>query len=174
MKLIDDHEKAVELLTAYTGRLEARFDRLVEDPSTDRFTADDLMAAYLHGGRGFTRQVVADLLYSDTYAELLAEVGDDTHLFKAKKKQVTAALELFEALQELPGVGPATAAKLVARKRPKLFPVGVAGADEVWELREALAADADQVSAMKKARKDAGMPKSVTPLRVVEILNART
>lgn len=173
MKLIDDHDHAVEVLTAYTERLEGYFDHRGDDPSPDRFTADDLMAAYLHGGRGFTRQVVADLLYSQTYADLLAAVGEDSHLFKAKKKQVNAALELFDALQELPGVGPATAAKLVARKRPKLFPVGVAGADEVWALREDLAADSDQVSAMKKARKDAGLPKSVTPLRVVEILNSR-
>lgn len=172
MTFIDDHEKAVEQLSAYTGRLEARFDRVGQDPSPERFTADDLMAAYLHGGRGFTRQVVADLLYFDAYADLLSDVGDDVHLYKAKKKQVRAALCLFEALQELPGVGPATASKLVARKRPKLFPVGVSGAEEVWALREELAADADQVSALKKARKDAGLPKSVTPLRVVEILNS--
>lgn len=187
--LNDGGGKAVELLTSYfaprlgggkeEGNYEAYFDRWEEkDPSPERFTADDLMATYLLGGRGFARLVVADLLYSPRIAELLAAVGSDTHLAKAKKKQVRAALLLWEALQELPGVGPATASKLLARKRPKLFPaidavvpraLGIAD-NYVWALREQLRADPELMKRLKMLRSSAGLPKTVSPLRVLDVV----
>lgn len=160
---------------------EALFDRYGDtDPNPNAFLPADLMAVYMHGGTGFTLRTAADLMYGHAadYAVLLEEIGEDTHLWKASKKQVKRALKLEAALKELPGVGPATAGKLVARKRPKLYPVADRVVSEalgarsglVWPLREELRENKDLVKNLKALRKVAGLPKTISPIRVLDVV----
>lgn len=160
---------------------EAFFDRYGdEDPNPDAFLPEDLMAVYMHGGTGFTLRTAAELMYGNAaeYTVLLQEIGEDAHLWKASKKQIKRALKLEAKLKELPGVGPATAGKLVARKRPKLFPIADRVVSEalgtrsgvVWPLREELKENKALVSTLKSLRKGAGLPKTISPVRVLDVV----
>lgn len=160
---------------------EALFDRWGdEDPDPNRLLPADLMAVYMHGGTGFMLRSAADLLHGEAaeFSLLLEEIGEDTHLWKASKKQVKRALKLEERLKKLPGVGPATAGKLIARKRPKLYPIADRVVSEalgarsgvIWPLREELKENKELVKQLKSLRKAAGLPKTISPIRVLDVI----
>ncbi|AWB81490.1 hypothetical protein C3B44_03250 [Corynebacterium yudongzhengii] len=191
---LNDDDIAVGYLTTYyaprldksSGRTEidyteAFFDRFGEDDEDpNRLLPADLMAVYLHGGTGFGLRVAAELLHANAeeYAGMLKDIGEDTNLWKASKKQVKKALKFESKLKELPGVGPATAGKLVARKRPKLYPIGDRVVSEalgtrsgvIWPLREELKENKDLVKKLKGLRKSAGLPKTISPVRVLDVV----
>jgi uncharacterized protein DUF6308 len=54
---------------------------------------------------------------------LLAAVSSDTDLWEATDDDLAAVDPLWDFLLRMPGVGTATASKLLARKRPRLCPV---------------------------------------------------
>ena len=56
-------------------------------------------------------------------AGLLSAIRSDVDLWEASDKDLTAVDPLWDALLQMPGVGTATASKLLARKRPRLCPV---------------------------------------------------
>jgi hypothetical protein len=88
---------------------------------------------------------------------------------------------LLAALRELPGVGPTTATKLFARKRPRLRPIyesvvaEVAGTSSQWEpMRQLLRADGAQLHhRLTGTRRQAGIDAHadyISPLRVWDVL----
>ncbi len=90
-----------------------------------------------------------------------------------------AGSRLYAAVRELPGVGPTRASKLLARKRPRLFPIRdevvgkVLGLErEFWEpLRQALRAqDGALDSRLARLHAEAALPTEVTRLRVFDVL----
>src|ERR1019366_82789 len=90
----------------------------------DEVTPDDLLAVSLLD-IAWRPQAVRQLL--DTGAEkvsgMLAAISSDTDLWKASDADLAAVDPLWYALLAMPGVGTATASKLLARKRPRLCPV---------------------------------------------------
>jgi Family of unknown function (DUF6308) len=56
-------------------------------------------------------------------SELLSAIRSDIDLWEASDEDLTVVDPLWELLMRMPGVGTATASKLLARKRPRLCPV---------------------------------------------------
>ena len=54
---------------------------------------------------------------------LLSAIPSDVDLWEASDEDLTAVDPLWDALLQMPGVGTATASKLLARKRPRLRPI---------------------------------------------------
>lgn len=90
----------------------------------DSVTADDLLAVSLLDIT-WRPEAVRHLLggQAGNISGLLAGVGDDLDLWEAPDAVLAAVGQLWAALVKLPGVGTATASKLLARKRPRLCPV---------------------------------------------------
>ena len=90
----------------------------------DAVTASDLLAVSLLD-IAWRPEAVRQLL--DTSAAmvsgLLAAVRSDVDLREASDGDLAAVDPLWDALLQMPGVGTATASKLLARKRPRLCPV---------------------------------------------------
>jgi hypothetical protein len=90
----------------------------------DMITADDLLAVSLldiEWRPGAVRQLLGS--QADEMSRLLAPVRDDLDLWDATDCDLAVVDPLWEALTAMEGIGTATAAKLLARKRPRLCPV---------------------------------------------------
>jgi hypothetical protein len=87
-------------------------------------TADDLLAVSLLDIE-WRPHAVRQLLGSKAgeVSRLLAPVRDDLDLWDATDCDLAVVDDLWEALTAIEGIGTATAAKLLARKRPRLCPV---------------------------------------------------
>ena len=59
----------------------------------------------------------------DRFAGLLAGIRTDVHLWQASDADLATVDLLWDALLDIPGVGTASGAKLLARKRPRLCPI---------------------------------------------------
>ena len=90
----------------------------------DEVTADDLLAVSLLD-IAWRPDAVRQLLGADagTVSRLLAAISSDTDLWEATDEDIAAVDPLWDVLVRMPGVGTATASKLLARKRPRLCPV---------------------------------------------------
>ncbi len=101
----------------------AMFTSLGDNPR-DRVTAVDLLAVSLLD-IAWRPEAVRHLLESEagTVSALLAPVRDDIDLWEASDDELSAVDPLWNYLNKVPGVGTATASKLLARKRPRLCPV---------------------------------------------------
>lgn len=95
------------------------------DNNPDRFTSDDLLAASLLNVRFPPRAVRAILHEGHSLNALLAQIKTDTHLWEpAEWSSVqNASRDLWGQLRSIPGLGPTRVSKLLARKRPHLFPI---------------------------------------------------
>ncbi|RFP70497.1 hypothetical protein D0N42_08080, partial [Micrococcus luteus] len=131
----DQTELAVDLLKVYFESrkfIGSQWDGF--DPSGTRavsanvFTSDDVASAALLN-TPVPGRAVAHLLISqrERFSELLRAVGPDRDFIDVDPdpsgKDMAPVYELYEALKTLPKVGPTIASKLVARKRPRLFPI---------------------------------------------------
>lgn len=92
----------------------------------DRFTADDLIAIEflsVQAGPSATRALLHDV--ADRFNALLAEIGEDRDLADVSEpiNKDWPAWRLETALCSLPGIGLTKATKLIARKRPRLYPI---------------------------------------------------
>lgn len=190
-----DDAAAVDVLREYftrkvvkTGHLRsgARWDGW--DPSgrraadADVFTADDLVAITT-----LSVEVPPEgawLLLGERRAQLsalLAEVGADRDLAGEAEPKTAASPEwrLENALREIHGIGRTTAAKLIARKRPRLFPVydevvarqlGTKAA-HLEPVRLALRHDDGALHRrLLDLRGRAGLPAEVPVLRILDVL----
>lgn len=99
------------------------FSTLGDNPP-DQLTAADLLAVSLLD-ISWRPDVVRRLLGSDQdrFAGLLAGIRTDVDLWQASDADLATVDLLWDALLDIPGVGTASAAKLLARKRPRLCPI---------------------------------------------------
>lgn len=125
-RVVDD--KGRELVEEYyrveNGFAGALFDDLGKHVD-DQFTTDDLLAASLLDVR-FTPTAVRRLVVEGKANFLLAEIANDPDvaLWNADLGRESPAWHLWDVLTELGnGIGPTRASKLLARKRPHLFPI---------------------------------------------------
>ncbi|WP_189335994.1 DUF6308 family protein [Actinoplanes ianthinogenes] len=98
------------------------FDLLGENPP-DRITHDDLLATTLLDISWRPRAVRILHERGDEVRTLLDALPTGVDLWQAGAAVLKAATVLHEWLDGLPGVGPVIAAKLLARKRPRLVPI---------------------------------------------------
>ncbi|MEV8355439.1 DUF6308 family protein [Micrococcus luteus] len=131
----DQTERAVDLLGHYFTSpkfIGSQWDGF--DPSGTRaasanvFTSDDVASAALLNTPVPGRAVVHLLItQSERFSKLLRTVGPDRDFIDVDPdpsgKDMAPVYELYEALKTLPKIGPTIASKLVARKRPRLFPI---------------------------------------------------
>ena len=111
------------------------FDDLGSNPP-EQFVESDLVAVTLLDVR-FSPPPVRRLL-SGEFDERLSNIDDETALWEANEETLKAADELFEALDELPGVGETKASKLLSRKRPHLIPINDSVINAALELERKL------------------------------------
>lgn len=178
----DDHQ-AIDYLRTYYGQpyTGAYFDTWSlahHDP--DRFTADDLVAV------SFLSVVVPPLAARallDTrrseFEELLRAVGPDRDLADQEQPvdESQPGSQLYRAVRGLHGVGRTIGTKVLARKRPRLFPIydSVVArvcdiGDHHWEpLRLALRDDGLQ-ERLRELHARAGLGPEVSALRVLDVI----
>jgi hypothetical protein len=90
----------------------------------DAVTASDLLAVSLLD-IAWRPEAVRQLLGTSAamVSGLLSAIRSDIDLWEASDEDLAAVDPLWDALLQMPGVGTATASKLLARKRPRLCPV---------------------------------------------------
>lgn len=137
-KTLDDAKLCIALLDGYFRRTESGglfqgrlFNFFEQDggADTNRFTSSDLLAcSLLRAEIGATG--VAEILVDrpDHYSELLRKAGADRRFADIETsewadKEKYPGHELYRALVSIYGVGDTRATKLMARKRPSLFPI---------------------------------------------------
>ena len=144
------------------------------------FTSDDVVAV------SFLSVVVPPeaairLLQTESadFSALLEELGPDRDLVSESTGWADdwVGWRLLQKLRDLPGVGPTTASKLLARKRPRLRPIydsvvaEVIGSENVWQpLREELQSDPRLHQRLLDLRLAAGLGDSVSALRIFDVL----
>ncbi len=112
-------------------------------------TADDLLAVSLLD-IAWRPEAVRQLLGSQAgrVSAMLSAIPTDVDLWAAPDSEVATVDPLWDALLQMPGVGTATASKLLARKRPRLCPatdkvviraVGLPG--QTWDVLRCLLQD---------------------------------
>ena len=86
-------------------------------------TADDLLAVSLLD-IAWRPEAVRQLLGSraGSVSAMLSEIPVDVNLWAVPDAELATVDPLWDSLLEMPGVGTATASKLLARKRPRLCP----------------------------------------------------
>ncbi|MFF0815335.1 DUF6308 family protein [Rhodococcus sp. NPDC003318] len=190
-----DDDAAVDVLQEYFTRRVVKTGYLrpgalwdTWDPSgrraadRDTFTSDDLVAVTLLSVQVPAQGAVALLgEAAPALSALLADVGPDRDLADedAALTEDAPIVRLETALREVHGIGRITASKLIARKRPRLYPVydDVIGR-ELWvraeylePLRRALREDDRALHRrLTDLRDRAGLGDTVPALRVLEVL----
>ncbi|BCN81473.1 hypothetical protein RE0356_01140 [Prescottella equi] len=191
----DDDGAAVEVLRRYfteplvkTGYLRsgARWDTWdstgTRGRDADTFTADDLVAVTMlsvdvspDGAQILLRERV------DEFGELLVAVGPDRDLADEADELTpeSPVCRLEAALWTVPSIGRTVASKLIARKRPRLFPIYDRVIGEVLDtkqahlepVRTALRADDGAVQRrLVSLREQAGLDEAVPALRILTVL----
>lgn len=169
---------------AFTGALFDDWDpSATRTAMTNTFTSDDLLAVS-HLSVTVSSRAAYELLVRQRrrFEFLLTEVGPDRDLVDVGESidQSWPAWRLSSALRELPGVGPTTAGKLLARKRPRLIPIYdevinnhlLGGSGVQWvPLRVALEAD-DQAlhQRLLAVRSAAGLGEHISALRILDVV----
>lgn len=188
-------DRAAALLAAYyqpltgkAGYTGGRFDAF--DPSgtrsvsTSTFTADDLVAVSLLSVEVPARASVELLVTQRRRFEVLLEsIGPDRDLAgeaSVAECQFQPAWDLWRALLALPGLGPTTVSKLMARKRPRLIPIFdsvindtiLGGRGTLWSPLHAalLAEDRALQKRLLRVRATAGLDESISALRVFDVV----
>jgi hypothetical protein len=149
-----------------------------------RFTAADIVALGLLS-IDLPGRVALDLLegaLGDEAAALLAQIPASVNLWDEEAADLIAkggpADNLWRLLERQDGAGWVTAGKLLARKRPALIPVydnvvrcAFGWPQDIWTaLRNALRQDDGSFrAALDDLRQRAGLPRQVTPLRVLDV-----
>ncbi|BCN51739.1 hypothetical protein GS479_23190 [Rhodococcus hoagii] len=191
----DDDGAAVEVLRRYfteplvkTGYLRsgARWDTWdstgTRGRDADTFTADDLVAVTMlsvdvspDGAQILLRERV------DEFGKLLVAVGPDRDLADEADELTpeSPVCRLEAALWTVPSIGRTVASKLIARKRPRLFPIYDRVIGEVLDTKQAhlepvrTALRADDGALQRRLvslREQAGLDEAVPALRILTVL----
>ena len=150
------------------------FSSLGRNPAGEA-TADDLLAVSLLD-IAWRPEAVRHLLGSQAgeISAMLAVIRADLDLWDASEADLAPVERLWAALLDVPGVGGATAAKLLARKRLRLCPatdraairaVGVPG--QTWETLRCLLQEPDARAELEALRPPAAAPESL--LRILDV-----
>lgn len=167
---------------AYTGASFDSWDSLgTRAADTNRFTADDFVAVTLlsvHPGPKAAREVLRDR--RDEFDALLTAIGPDRDLADEKGPFDVSwpAWALENRLRAVPGIGLTIATKLIARKRPRLYPIWDTVVVEVLgtqgghlnAIHAALQTDPDLRERLANARRTAGLPEHISDLRVLDVI----
>lgn len=177
----------------------ARFNEILladgaTDPAPYEITAADIAAVSCLGVNLPGRTVVELLEHrSGSIFDHLTNIDNDVDLWhpsqagiedKDKEGKDTHANQLWKLLNEIWGIGPVTASKLMARKRPRLIPVydkwikqalHLNGPNDYWTKYRNLmlsspSGDAPLQAELKKLLQDLKLPDSVTPLRACDVI----
>ncbi|WP_442864672.1 DUF6308 family protein [Aeromicrobium sp. HA] len=186
-----DDAGAISALTRYYGGSTpvesftgARFDTWDSTGSrpadTNRFTADDLVAVTFLSVEVPARAAIILLdTRAETFNSLLTALGPDRDLVEERNPwpATWVGWTLWKELTALPGVGPTTASKLLARKRPRLRPIydsvvaDVVGSNRLWEpLRSRLVSEPSLHERLVRLRQEAGLDEAVSALRVFDVI----
>lgn len=189
-----DHDTARDLLIeyfhgtngtrAYSG---ARFDTFGSNPP-DRVVSDDLIAVSLLNGRirqhGPIRLLETD---ADKISEALAGIRTDLDLHEiAERAEIgpgSAGWKLWNLLREGgegSGLGRVATSKVLARKRPRLFPIwdrrigrywGLENPSRHWEVvRSFLRAEPNLIGFLRQVGEAANIPEGTSVLRTLDVL----
>jgi len=187
------HEaKAIELLsayfgpdgkrTAYTGSHFETLGGAWDEGPADLITAGDLIAV---SALSVDIPAAASIKILGTEADritaLLKQISRDLELPDASDEIVDAGApaELWSLLRELPGMGPTTTSKLLARKRPRLVPIydsvvasvyGIPDSRGYWRAMRTLVKTDNLWQRADQLRVRAGLSPLITPLRVIDIV----
>ena len=172
---------------AYTG---SRFERLGgggdRQEVVNHFTAEDFVAVATLSVDVPARAVLRVLEPSGPsyYNSLLSEIPHDTELVHADPEHIaddSPAWRLWTCLREVDGIGPISAGKLLARKRPRLLPVYDSVIKKIFkrpatdltfwsDLRIALRIDQGKlVSHLERVREFAQIGGDISVLRVLDV-----
>ena len=126
--LVDSYFTLPSAQGGFTGSLFTEFAGGGDSPSSwDRFGSEDFVAVSLLSVRIPGRAAIEILdERSREFNSLLSKVPNDISLHEASDgdfAEGSSAWDLYERLRKVPGSGPVTASKLLARKRPHLIPV---------------------------------------------------
>ena len=141
----------------------------------DEITPDDLLAVALLDIT-WRPPVVRVLLGGDgqRFRAMLAALPQDTDLWDADDETITQIDLLWDALIAVDGIGPATASKLLARKRPRLCPITdsavIKAADvrgRTWDVLRCLLRDPGARADVEALRPDAAAGASL--LRILDV-----
>ncbi|WP_148281329.1 DUF6308 family protein [Gordonia sp. KTR9] len=189
---IDDPAAAVGILRAYFGDpypgatyTGASFDDWdstgTRTADVNVFTADDFVAIGLlsvDAGAVAARTLLRDR--RDDFSQLLAAVGPDRDLADEPGPidRTWPAWRLETELLGVRGIGVTIATKLIARKRPRLYPVYDTVVAKVLNTRTAhlvpihtaLRTDPDLRRRIVAAREHAELPPTVSELRVLDVI----
>ena len=189
-------DRAVAVLAAYYhplsggggGYTGGQFDAF--DPSGTRsasantHTADDLVAVTLLSvevpGRAAMEMLVLQRRRFEVLLESIAPDRDLANEASVAESDFRPAWELWRALSELPGLGPTTVSKLMARKRPRLIPIFdsvidriiLGGTGVLWLPMHAALRENDRAlhERLLRVRARAGLDESISVLRVFDVL----
>ncbi|MCC3268635.1 DUF6308 family protein [Arthrobacter gengyunqii] len=156
----------------------------------NRFTSDDVVAASFRSVKIPARTAVGLLeTRAGDISDLLAAIPADIDLPDADAVQDlgagSPARQLWNLLRGRHdddggwGVGPSTASKLLARKRPRLIPVydsiirrvtALPGPKDQWEYWHASFADGVLAERLAEIRAESGITEPISDLRVLDIV----
>lgn len=190
--MTDDPQAAATLLQQYygmpyrTGRYTgALFDGWdstgTRTADQDRFSADDLVAITLlsvNAGGDAARVLLEER--TAEFNQLLADIGDDRDLGDEAGPidRKWPAWVLETKLCSIRGIGTTVASKLIARKRPRLYPIYDSVVTKVLgttrshlvPIHTALVTSPDLRRRLRAARHHAQLPESVSELRVLDVI----
>ncbi|MYR07381.1 hypothetical protein GTV32_14160 [Gordonia sp. SID5947] len=169
--------------TAFTGASFDDWDSLgTRAADVNIFTADDVVAIRLlsvDAGPVAARTLLRD--QRDQFADLLGAIGPDRDLADEPGPidNKWPAWHLENQLREVAGIGLTIATKLIARKRPRLYPIwdtvvsevlGTRGGPHLVPIHSALRTDPDLRRRIVAARKRAELPDTISELRVLDVI----
>lgn len=163
---------------------DAIFDNCAPNPEEDNhFTPADLLSLPMLSIELGQYRTVPEVLYyrNDRYSALFKDIGPDRDLADESDPlpEDWPAHQLEKALCEIQGVGKVTATKLIARKRPRLFPIF----DRVVKSRLApntvffdtvhaeISSNQQLRDRLDSVRCETGLPDTISRLRILDVVS---